>query len=346
MWWNLENLCGSKCKDVFGLDIGSDAVKMVQLSKNSDGYTATAAAITKIPSHTSNNNTATTDAIQNCLSTSGIQTQQAVCSVSGQAVTARSFKFPSLPLEEIPGAVQFEAAQVCPFNVDDAAVDYQLIHKDAESAQGVLVVATNPIIEAKKQLLKNANLNCCLMDVDGLALLNCFSECEKSQEPVTILNIGASTTTLVIRGSNNLPFIRDIAFGGNDIIELIAIEKNIIPKIITAILFDSENPGQKNQDIHKGLENACQRLVVDIKESMRYYKTQEKAAPAEKIFVCGSFAMASGLIEILNCHLAEEIVLWNPFEKIDCQPDSNCQDILQKNGPALAVAAGLAMRSI
>ncbi len=348
MQWSLEQLRKFRRKDVFGLDIGPDAIKVVQLSKNGDGYTTTAAGITNIPSHNSNNATTITDAIQDCLNTSGIQTQLAVCSVSGQAVAARSFNFPSLPSDEIPGAVQFEAAQVCPFDVNNAAVDYQLIYDDAKNAQGVLVAATNPIIETKRQLVKAANLDCCLMDVDGLALLNCFSECEKpqTQEPVTILNIGASNTTLVIRGNNNLPFIRNIAFGGNDIIQLIANERNIAPEIITANLFDPEDSSRQNQDTTNYLESACQRLVVDIKESLRYYKTQEKSAPAEKMLTCGSFAMASGLIETLNSHLVADVVLWNPFEKIGCHQNSNCRDILKKNGPAMAVVAGLAMRSI
>jgi Tfp pilus assembly PilM family ATPase len=48
----------------------------------------------------------------------------------------------------------------------------------------------------------------------------------------------------------------------------------------------------------------------------------------------------------LNNHLPAAVVLWNPFEKIRCEADRSCEEILQKNGPAMAVAAGLAMRSI
>jgi hypothetical protein len=38
--------------------------------------------------------------------------------------------------------------------------------------------------------------------------------------------------------------------------------------------------------------------------------------------------------------------LWNPFDKIRCDAGQACEVLLQKNGPAMAVAAGLAMRSI
>lgn len=338
MQCNLERLRKFGHKDVLGLDIGSHAVKMVQLSRNGDGYTVNAAGIAACKS---DNDAGAVNAVRDCLEVSGIGAQLAVCSISGPEVAARGFKFPSLLPEEVAGAVQFEAAQICPFNVDDAAVEYQLIHNDNEPVQGILVAATNSVIERKKMLVKNAHLDCCLMDIDGLALLNCFNELEKprTSDTIAILNIGAVFTNLAIQGSGSPPFIRDMAFGGNDIIKFIAQEKGVAENVVTAKLFASE-------DFSDSLENACKTLVVDIKESMRYYKTQEKSGPVEKVFVCGGFARTRGMVEMLNNSLNTAIILWNPFEEIDCQVDSNCLDVLKEQGPAMAIAAGLAMRSV
>ena len=71
------------------------------------------------------------------------------------------------------------------------------------------------------------------MDVDGLALLNCFNEFkpggnsngDESGHTNAILNIGSSFTNLAIIGGNTVPFVRDIAFGGNEILQKIADEK-------------------------------------------------------------------------------------------------------------------------
>jgi Tfp pilus assembly PilM family ATPase len=48
----------------------------------------------------------------------------------------------------------------------------------------------------------------------------------------------------------------------------------------------------------------------------------------------------------LDSRLPARTVLWNPFDKAPCDGDQNCRDILKKNGPAMVVAAGLAMRSV
>jgi Tfp pilus assembly PilM family ATPase len=53
-----------------------------------------------------------------------------------------------------------------------------------------------------------------------------------------------------------------------------------------------------------------------------------------------------GVEEILNTQLLEDVQVWNPLENIPLNQDENrtCQCI--ENGPAMAVAIGLAMRSI
>ena len=337
---------------VIGLDIGSSAVKIVQLRKDDAGYVVTAAGIADIVNGTETNQKQkevnTVRAISKCLQSAGVQTRLAVCGVCGPETAVRYFKFPFLPPEEIQGAVLLEAAQVCPFNVDDGAVDYQLMSDGEDSICGVLVAATNTVIERKRQLAKSASLDCVLMDVDGVALLNCFSEYEKPKlgRTTAILNVGSSYTTLAIMGDNGLPFIRDIAYAGKTIIKEIAAEKAVSMEAIKKTLLGCENPAGAEVELGDSLEKACQKLIVDVTETLRYYTVQERVAGVEKIFVCDGFALVKRFVELLDRRLPARTVLWNPFDKIPCDADQNCRDILQKNGPAMAVAAGLAMRSI
>jgi len=378
-WKRLLNL---EERPVLGLDIGSSAVKMVQLHKNNTGYAVKAAGIVEIANGTedvkNHKELNTINAIKDCLQSIGTQTRFAVCSVCGPEVAVRHFKFPSLLPEEIEGAVLLEAAQVCPFNINDSTVDYQLVPDGGDNVSGVLVAATNRLIKSKRQLTQNASLNSVLMDVDGLALLNCFngflfcsrphlaqSPDEEQQEPkksqneagdeyekpqagrtMAVLNVGSSFTNLAIMGDNSLPFIRDMAYAGNDIVKQIAAENNITTQTVRRVLCGQENSSADQLKIADSLVKACRKLIVDVTETLRYYAAQEKSAIVEKIFVCGGFALVKGFVELLNNQLPAEALLWNPFEKIQCDAGQNCRDILQKSGPAMAVAAGLAMRSI
>lgn len=346
-------------RQVFGLDIGSSSVSAVQLRKKGGGWVVTAANHVKMLPNEENEEQEhrqanTVNAINKCLEPIETRTRLAVCSVSGPEAAVRDFKFPFLPLDEMEPAVMLEATQVCPFNANDIAVDYQLLSNHQNTVSGLLVAATDRLIESKVKLAKQASLDCVLMDVDGLALLNCLSECERDESGQTttaILNIGGSYTTLAItngRATQSSPFVRDMAYAGIDIVKAIAEEKNMSTKDVESAIdgFEGDNSTDRGVTFKDSLEKACEKLIVDVTETLRYYTAQEKSSFVERIFVCGGFAMVRGLVELLDKQIPAKIVLWNPFEKISCTAGQSCEDMLKKEGPAMAIAAGLAMRSI
>jgi type IV pilus assembly protein PilM len=346
--------------EVVGLDIGSSVVKMVQLQKNNACYKVIAAGIADIEKGDDSDDSAievnTAGAIHKCLESIGVQTRLAVCSVCGPEVAVRYFRFPLLPAEEVGPAVLLEAGQVCPFNIDDSSVDYQLIPDGEDNVSGILVAATNKLIERKRRLAEDASLSTVLVDVDGLALLNCFSEYRKvsSEDEVgqtaAILNVGSCFTNLAIMAGtasdNALPFVRDIAYGGDDIVKHVAAEHNLPIETVRKILFGCETLEQPQSGLGDSLARACQRLITDVAETLRYHTAQGKSAAVERVLVCGGFSLVEGFVELLDSRLPARASLWNPFDRMSCEDGRRWKDVLQKNGPAMAVAAGLAMRSI
>jgi type IV pilus assembly protein PilM len=263
----------------------------------------------------------------------------------------RNFEFPAVHPNETENAVLLEAKQVCPFNTDDIAFDYRLIPANNGKTRGYLVVADNKVIKSKTRLAKKARLDCALMDVDGLALLNCFNELKKPEEShgAAILNIGSQYTTLAIEGSGGWPFVRYLNYAGESIIKAVAAETNESPASVGKMLSGESKDVPEN--IREGLAKACERLIADINNTVRYYGAQDQSSDIQKILVCGGFALFGELVELLDRQLPMKVTLWNPFEKMRCHVGRNhrvalVKSILRKNGPAMAVAAGLAMRSI
>jgi type IV pilus assembly protein PilM len=353
---NLKNL------EVCGLDIGSSAVKLVALRKNSNGYIVTAAGISQITKTNNDSQSGILNAIEDCIASAKLRTKEkfktklAVCSVSGPEVAVRDFEFPPLPEAEVEGAVFFEASLVCPFNVEQASVDYQLLSEESSNPQnyaevspktrGILVAATNNLLTARTRLVKEAGLKCVMMDIDGLALLNCFHNLtgQKNNATTAILNVGGSCTTLAIMSNSGWPFIRDINCAGDYIINAIKEGSDISSQEIINNLFN--DPDGRGAEIDNRLESSCGKLAADIAETLRFYAAGEKSTPVDKISVCGGFAPARGFTELLSRRLGVKVSLWNPFDNMQCSVSDKCRDIVTKTGPAMAIAAGLAMRSI
>jgi Tfp pilus assembly PilM family ATPase len=195
--------------------------------------------------------------------------------------------------------------------------------------------------------MENAALHSILVDVDGLALLNCFRGCQEciTGQTTAILNVGSSYATLAIVSDDDLPFIRDLTFAGKAIIEYIASKGNVPIGTVESILTGHENPDKIKPSLREGMETACNKLITDVTETLRYYAARNKTETIKKIYVCGGFALVDGFMDLLKTQFPAA-VLWNPFEKISYDASAPYAEILRKKGPGMAVAAGLAMRAI
>ncbi len=351
---NWKRLLGCSQDDVLGLDIGSSSVRMIQLAKNGGGYTVVAAHVCDIKRDNADaaaREESIVQAVQKCMVFARKNARWAVCSVSGPEVAVRPFKFPPLQTEELDGAVRLEASQVCPFNVDEGVVDYQIIPSDESdnAAAGVLVAASNDVIQRKIRIVEKANISCVMMDVDGLALLNCLNADKDTGINIStsaVLDIGTSCATLAVMGENGLPFVRTVPYAGNDIVEQIAKENNVSAKSVEDELYGSASPTIVPENLQASMEKASIKLVSDVAETLRYHSTQAKSAPVEQLLVCGTFGMVKGFVDILNKQLPIKVILWNPFDTMKCSVDRQCLEVIQSKGPAMVVAAGLAMRSV
>jgi type IV pilus assembly protein PilM len=296
-------------------------------------------------------------AIRKCVKSAQIKTKHAVCGICGPNVALRRFEFPAMETEEIEQAILSEAGQVCPFEQGQFTLDYQLFHnaggnlqatsnsQQNDKIQGVLAAATMGMIGYRSQLVRAASLNCVLMDVDGLALLNCFLACEKAEHTDTIamLGVGETFANLAILGNDGIPFVRDIPHAADEIINRVADEHNLSTQAARDILC-----GLGDKDIGKfrdSLKTASAKLIADIVQTLRYY-TAEEGRAIDKIFVCGGFACTNGFIELLNNQLPLEVVLWNPLDKMRYDDAVQGIETLKKHGSSLALASGLAMRTI
>ena len=187
-----------------------------------------------------------------------------------------------------------------------------------------------------------------LMDVNNMALLNCFeafAEQEKD-ETYVLLDIGKNFTNLIIVSDTAPPFVRSINSAGKDIVRHIANELETTDACVEEMLRQKENTEMDRQQFSVSLASAMYELTNQVQETFAYYRTHQQHCRISKVYICGGFALGTGVEEILNTQLLEPVQIWNPLEKIPFNQNGNetCQCI--ENGPAMAVALGLAMRSI
>lgn len=352
------NLLNHQKIELAGMDIGTSAVKLVQLEKVEDGYalvSACAEQIAPCPNDEKQQRQSRADAVKSCLAKANLKSKNIICGISGPEVIVRGFTFPPLPDQAVGQAVQMEAQQVCPLDMQQSVLDYQLIAtgqtKSASKAQprrGVMAVATQRVIEESEKLLAEAGAKAVMVDVNALALLNCLNELKTldKQETVAVIDIGGLQTNVLVYGHDGLPFVRDINTASGEIIKKISGELKLTEKEIWQMFAQEQASGQLDNNLLLALNNAVVPLANAINETLRFYSFQEKKSGVDRIFLCGGFALIDAFVEFLTDALSVPVEMLNPFLTIKDSISAGLNEELKKNGPVFAVATGLAMRAL
>src|SRR5215467_7828640 len=208
----------------FGLDIGSSAIKVIELKEGKGGgWGLTAFAQVPLPhdviSEGSIKETAlVSDAVKECAQ------KAAVISVSGREAIMKRVPLPKVTAKELADAITLEAEHHIPFAVDDVFLDYQVVGESANSMSVVLVAVKKVKILEYVAVVEQAGLEALVVDLDAFAIQNQFelNHPRVSEEAVALIDIGASVMkTNVVRGGASI-FARDVPFGGHHYTQAIA----------------------------------------------------------------------------------------------------------------------------
>ena len=126
-------------KHVWGIDIGSSAVRAVKLVRTQEGIRLADYDIREL-SYLGRDDERILEAVRKALiglaGRKSLIGERVVVSVSGSLSFQRVVKLPPCPLGKIPEMMRYEAQQQIPFSLDDVIWDYQLVSDPADVSQG------------------------------------------------------------------------------------------------------------------------------------------------------------------------------------------------------------------
>ena len=354
----------SRGSGLVGLDIGSTSVKAARTRRRGDRVTVTGVAQSAIeptgqPGMPPEEKIAM--AVWRCLRVLGTR-PGVVCSLAGPEVAVRTFEFPVLPRHQLASAIELEAAQVCPFEVSEASVSYHVLSapapKDAKAAdakagadgeriRGFFAAARNKIIQHRKALCERGDASCVLMDVDGLALLNCLEACQrrKAGEAVMVLNVGHAYTNVAIVSDDGLPFVRDINFASDHVLTRISQMVGASRDKVEAALEGGVEAEISKAKLQPVVRQACAALADRVTETLRYYGTRKSGPAVDRVYLCGGFTQSGAVAKALISLLPAKTELWDPLAALPCTRAVR-KSPAAEHGPAFAVAIGLALRTL
>ena len=347
-----------KAKAVVGLDIGSSAVKAVELKPSGKGFRVAAFGSEPVPPDSIVDGAiidagAVADAIRRVFEHNKAFKAKDVCaSLSGNAVIVKKITLPVMTASELDESIFWEAEQYIPFDIQDVNLDYQILDAgtgpDSRGSMEVLLVA------AKKEkigdytgVIAQAGRNAVIVDVDAFALQNAFDVNYglEGGQIVVLLNAGASAININILQGDQSVFTRDISMGGNAYTE--AVQKGLDLPFESAEQLKKGIPvdGASFEEAQPVLRAVTENVLLEIQKTFDFFKATAASEQIDRIMLSGGASRVDGFREMLQERFNAPVEEFDPFRAIVWDGKKVGGDPTEHAATA-AVAVGLALRKV
>jgi type IV pilus assembly protein PilM len=346
-----------RAKSLVGLDIGSSAVKAVELKPSGKGYRVTAFGSEPVPPDSIVDGAiidgaAVADAIRRLFDGRHIKTKDVAASLSGNAVIVKKITLPVMTEAELAESIYWEAEQYIPFDIQDVNLDYQIL--DAADAAGkgtmdvLLVAAKREKIADYTGVIAQAGRSAVVVDVDAFALQNAY-EVNYGIEPsvvVVLLNAGASATNINILCGDQSVFTRDISIGGNAYTEALQKELSLPFELADQLKRGLPVDGVTFEDARPVLRAVSENVMLEIQKTFDFFKATAASDRIDRIMVSGGASRAEGFSEMLGDRFEAPVEAFDPFKRVAFDAKKLNVDAAPDVAPTVAVAVGLALRRL
>ncbi|MFV0390114.1 MAG: type IV pilus assembly protein PilM [Pyrinomonadaceae bacterium] len=343
-----------KKKGVFGLDIGSSSVKVVELAGKLGNLSLVNLGFNNLPNETIVDGqimelNTVSETIQNVCKTHMIKSSDVVTGVSGHSVIIKNIVLPAMSREELEESIDWHAEEHIPYDLSEVSLDYHVSYEDSEAIQVMIAACKQERLDNIKQAVQLAGKNPVVIDVDTFALQNCYEVNYKpgDSEIVTLLNIGASTMNVnIVQGGNSL-FTRDITIGGSQFTDILQRSLGYSYEEAEAVKRGAvEDDEERETAIEPLINNVTETIALEIQKTFDFYRatTEEEEIGVEKILLSGGGSKLTGLAEDLAEKLEIPVETLDPFKEVSVDPKKFDPDYLKEIMPEMAVAVGLAIR--
>ncbi len=356
-----SNFASDKTASVVGIDIGSSAIKVVQLRREKgkailETYGAIALGPyggTEVGRATNLPVDKTLEALKDVLREANVNATDASLSIPYSASLVSVIRVPEVNDKQLAQMIPIEARKYIPVPIGEVMLDWFVVPDESQShaanvadASGkkmsvLLVAIHNDTISKYRSIVEGAALNASFFEIEVFSSVR--ASLDHGIAPVGVLDFGAGTTKLYIVERGIVRESHIINRGSQDI--TLAISQALgVPVNKAEELKRIKGLTDKTQpELIKSTELTLQFIMSEISRVILAYEARMNAS-IEVIHCVGGGATLKGFKEYASGKLDAQVSLADPFGKTEAP--AFLGDVLQEAGPEFSVAVGLALRRL
>jgi len=355
-------------KTVLGIDIGSSAIKVVQLKSDKgrvilENYGELALG----PYAGENIGQATnlpiekiSEALVDVLNEAKITGGETAIAIPLGSSLLSFITLPTKDRAQLARMIPLEARKYIPVPISEVALDWWILpdkggatkkeddkkdkSKKEKSEQSEVVIAAihKETISKYKKIQAMTGLVVNLFEIEIFSSIR--SVVGRDMNPIMILDIGAGSTKLAMVEYGVVKSYHSINMGSQDITSSISkafsIDMSQAERVKREEGLSGEIEGQTIKDI---VSLPLGHIFSEAKNAITSFET-ERRTPIGKIILVGGGALLGGLQEFAQDEFKAEVVLGDPFSRVESP--AFLDNLLKQVGPEFAVALGIGLKAL
>lgn len=337
--------------DFFALDIGTNAVRVVQLSPaGADswnlahfGYAPLEEKISLAASQEAQHKLG--EVIMTAVGQSGIKTKNVVIGLPSSKTFNTVIEVPVMPENELRNTIKYQVDQYIPMAVNEAKVDWAPIGTSLHDPkmQEVLIASTaNSYAEELLEFIESLGLNVIAAEPDPLAMIRSLLPANVPDARL-IINMGEQSTDLAITFGDTPRLVRTIPTGVQSLVK--ATVQNLSVQEDQArqfILKFGLAPDKLEGQVYRAIEGTLDGFVAELTKSIKFFQTRYPNAPVGGVMLSGFAAVVPGFGQYVSSKTGIGAEMANPWQRVHVSQSDQQQ--LAPVAAEFAIALGLAQR--
>lgn len=339
-----------KDKPLFGLDIGSTSIKVMQIENNNGkkcvrGYGVAGYAPASITNGAVTDFESLASSIKDLFTNSiigEINTRRVAVSIPASRTFTRAMTLPIIRNSELMQAVRLEAEQYIPVPIDDLYIDYTIIGRTDKEIELLAVATPKKVVDSYMLLVSMLGLEPVAFDTTILAAGRLFQhEINLSDIPTVLIDFGGESADITIHDKDVI-VTGTIDGGGNTFTNIIAKRLNITRQEAHIVKTKYGLSKSKKQDeIVLALQPRLDSLVKEIRRMIRYHEERSTSKQKiEQVITMGGGANMPGLSDYLTNALRVPVRTCDPWQHLELgrlQPPSVAEQSIYMTAAGLAL---------
>jgi type IV pilus assembly protein PilM len=341
---------------LFGMDISSSSVKMVELMDAGKGairverYCIEALPKDSVVDGNIANLEAVVETVRRGWKKMATRTKNVALALPTAGVITKVIIVPAgLREEELEIQVETEANQYIPFALEEVNLDFQVIGpapSSAEEVEVLIAASRKEKVDDRVAVVEAAGLKASVMDVENYAVQASFDLIKKQfpeagkDQNVALVDVGANVMNIVVLRNDQAVYTREQAFGGAQLTQDIMRQYGMSQEEAEAAKRSGGLPDNYEAEV---LRPFLENVALEIQRAMQFFFTSTPYTSVEHILLTGGSAVIPGLEDVVSTRTQVNTVVANPFANMAVNQRIQLKKLVA-DAPSLMVACGLAMR--